>query len=81
MAGLVVVDYYKNRDDTFFTLTYQYSVIQSDGSSFCGDVVLDSFSTVYSDEDNFKTKSVKNESFGIFIMKILNMKSYYRKCI
>ena len=29
-----------------------YSVMQSDGNSFFGDVVLDSFSMVYSDEDS-----------------------------
>ena len=33
-------------------LRYIYSVIQSDGNSFCGDVVLDSFNIVYSDEDS-----------------------------
>ena len=29
-----------------------YSVMQSDGNSFCGDVVLDSFNMVNSDEDS-----------------------------
>ena len=29
-----------------------YSVIQSDGNSFCGDVVLDSFNKGFRDEDN-----------------------------
>ena len=28
------------------------SVMQSDGNSFCGDVVLDSFNMVYSGEDS-----------------------------
>ena len=30
----------------------QYSVMQSDGNSFCGDVVMDSFNTSYRDEDS-----------------------------
>ena len=30
--------------------TYKYSVMQSDGNSFCGEVVLVSFNMVYSDE-------------------------------
>ena len=34
------------------TGTSKYSVMQSDGYSFCGDFVLDSFNIVYSDEDN-----------------------------
>ena len=29
-----------------------YSVMQSDGNSFCEDVVLDSFNMVYSGEDS-----------------------------
>ena len=29
-----------------------FSVVQSDGNSFSGDVVLDSFNMVYSDEDS-----------------------------
>ena len=29
-----------------------YSVMQSDGNSLCGDVVLESFNMVYSDEDS-----------------------------
>ena len=31
---------------------FMYSVMQSDGNSFCGDVVLNSFNMVYSDEDS-----------------------------
>ena len=29
-----------------------YTVMQSDGNTYCGDVVLDSFYMVYSDEDS-----------------------------
>ena len=35
-----------------------YSVMQSDGNSFCGDVVLDSYNMVYSDEDIIKIKNM-----------------------
>ena len=31
-----------------------YSVMHSDGNSFCGDVVLGSFNMVYNDEDSIK---------------------------
>ena len=44
-----------------YVICMLYSVIQSDGNSFCGDVVLDSFNMVY--------------SVGTFNMKILNFKS------
>ena len=42
-----------------------YCVIQSDGNSFCGDVVLDSFNKAPRDEDNifdqiYKSKYVRN---------------------
>ena len=49
--------------------------MQSDGNSFCGDVVLNSFNKVYRDEDNildqvYKWKYVRM----IFIMMILHEK-------
>ena len=37
--------------------------MQWHGNSFCGDVVLDSFNMVYSDEDSIKTKNIKNDFF------------------
>ena len=40
-----------------------YSVMQSDGSSFSGEVVMDSFSRVYSDEGRFKTKNIKKRFY------------------
>ena len=46
------------------------------GTVFCGDVVLDSFNMVYSDENIYE-----NESAGIFIMKFFNFKSDLRICI
>ena len=44
-------------------LSRMYSVMQSDGNSFCGDVVLDSFSMVYSDENNIKDHKYKKRFF------------------
>ena len=38
----------------------QFSVVQSDGKSFCGDVVLDSFYMA------FKTKNMKSKSFVFY---------------
>ena len=35
---------------------FAYSVMQSDGSSFCEDVVLDNFNMEYSDEDSISDK-------------------------
>ena len=45
-----------------------YREMQSDGNTFCGDVVLDSFSMEYSDEDSNKSKN------------ILVFKDDWRKC-
>ena len=43
----------------------RYSVMQSDGNSFCLDIVLDSFNKIYRDEDSaFKTKNVKSVKDG-----------------
>ena len=52
-----------------------YIVMQSDGNSFCGDVVLDRFNVVYSDEDSMYDQKYGKRIFGIFIMKFLNFKS------
>ena len=38
--------------DTFPKAIQYYSVMQSDGNSFCGDVVLGSFNISYRDEDS-----------------------------
>ena len=43
-------------------------MMQSDGNSFYGDVVLDSFNMVYSDEDSIKDRKYENETFVILIM-------------
>ena len=41
----------------------KYSVMQSDGNSFCGDVVLDSFNMKYSDEDSILNKKYEKQIF------------------
>ena len=38
-----------------------YSVMQSDGNSFCGDVVLDSFNKASRDEDNILDQIYKKQ--------------------
>ena len=43
-----------------------YSVMQSDGNSFCGDVILDSFNKAYWKEEFFKNKYIKANIFGFF---------------
>ena len=58
-----------------------YSVVQSDGNSFCGDVVLDSFNMAYRDKNSILDQNMKSKYFGIFIMKILNFKSDGGNCI
>ena len=42
---------------------FMYSVMQSDGNSFCGDVVLDSFNMEYSDEDSILDKKYVKQIF------------------
>ena len=49
-----------------------YSVMQSDGKSFCGDVVLDSFNMVYSNEDSILDKKIeKRVIWDLFFWKNL----------
>ena len=40
-----------------------YSVMQSDGNSFCGDVVSDSFNMEYGDEDSILDKKYEKQIF------------------
>ena len=58
-----------------------YSVMQSEGNSFCGDVVLDGFNVSYRDDDSILAQKYESKYLEIFIMKILYLKSYWRKCI
>ena len=50
-------------------------MLQSDGTSYCGDVVLDSLNIVYSNVDSILDQKF---SFGIFIMKFLNLMSDWK---
>ena len=47
-----------------------FNVMQSDGHSICGNVVMVSFNMTYRDEDSILDKSMKNKYLGIFIIKI-----------
>ena len=51
--------------------------MQSDGNSFCGDVALTALTWYTVFKTAFKTINMKKnkESFGIFIIKMLNFKS------
>ena len=58
-----------------------YSVMQSDGNSFCGDVVLDSFNKTYRDEDNILDQIYKSKYVRIITMMILILYNIIRKSI
>ena len=45
--------------------------MQSNGDSFCGDVVLNSFNKASRDEDNILDQVYKSKYVRIFIMMIL----------
>ena len=49
-----------------------YSVMQSDGNSYCGDVVLDSFNKVYWDEDTILEQIYKRKYVRIFYSNDFN---------
>ena len=57
--------------------------MQSDGNSFYGDFVLNSFNKAYRDEDNNLDKVYISKYVRIFIMMILILYNYniVRKCI
>ena len=46
-----------------FIICTLYSVMQSDGNSFCRDVVLDSFNMANMDEDSILDQSMKSKHF------------------
>ena len=58
-----------------------YSVMQSDGNSFCGDVVSDSFNKTSWDEDNILAQICEIKYVWIIIMMILILYNIIRKCI
>ena len=70
-----------NRWVQLFCRIKAYSVMQSDGNSFGGDVVLDSFNKTFRDEDNILDQIYKSEYVRIIIMMILILYKMIRKCI
>ena len=60
---------------------FLYSVVQSDRYSCCLNVVLDSFNMAFRDEDSIIDQMYANKYFWIFIIKIKNFKSDWRKYI
>ena len=58
-----------------------YSVMQSDGNSFYGDVVLESFNDIFRNEDNILDQIYKSKCVQIIIMIILILYNVIRKCI
>ena len=57
-----------------------YSVMQSDGISFCGDVVSDSFNKTSRDEDKILYQIYKSKYVYIIIMMILIFHNIRRTC-
>ena len=55
--------------------------MQSDGNSFCEDVVLNSFNKEAREEDNILDKVYKRKYVRTFIMMILFLYDIIRKCI
>ena len=61
----------------FLLVFFSYSVMQSDGNSFCGDVVSDSFNKASGDEDNILDQIYKSKYVRIIIMMILILYNIY----
>ena len=66
---------------TVFVLIDIYSVMQSLGNSFCGDVVSVSFNKTYRDEDSILDQIFKIKYVRIIIMMILILYNIIRKFI
>ena len=58
-----------------------YSVMQSDGKSFCGNVVSESFYKTSWDKDNILDQIYESKYVRIIIMMILILCNIIRKCI
>ena len=56
-------------------------MMQSDGNSFDGDVVSDSFNKTFRDEDNISFQIFKSKYVRIIIIVILVLDKITRKCI
>ena len=63
----------------FYHCKVLYSVMQSHGNSFCGDVVLISFNKASRDDDNILDQVYKSKYVRIFIMMILILYNIIRK--
>ena len=59
----------------------KYSVMLSDGNSFCGDVVSDSFNKKSRNEDNILDLIYKRKYDRIILMMILILYKIIQKCI
>ena len=68
---------YLQRWPSYFT----YSVMQSDGNSFYGDVVSDNFDNIYRDKDKILDQIYDIKYVCIIIMMILILNDIIRKCI
>ena len=57
--------------------------MQSDGNSFCGDVVSDNFNKASRDEDKIVDQVIKANMFRVFIIMNMMLVLYniIRKCI
>ena len=58
-----------------------YSVMQSDGNSFWGDVVLDNFNKTLRGKENILDQIYKSKYVRIIIMIILILYKIIRKCL
>ena len=62
-------------------LFQSYSVMQSDGNSISGDVVLHSFNRAYLDEFNILDQIYNNKYVQIIFMRILVLYNIIQKCL
>ena len=62
-------------------LEWIYSVMPSDGNSFCGNVVLDSFNKASWDDDKILDQIYESKYVQIIKTKILILYNILRKCI
>ena len=74
------------RDTYFFRLpgiTYNdtYSVMQSGGNSFCGDVGSDSFNKKSRDEDHNLDQILQRKCVRIIVMMVYILYNIIQKCI
>ena len=58
-----------------------YSVMQSDGNSLCGDIVLDSFSMTYADEDSILDQNLEKQMFWNLYCEDFEFKKWLRKIL